>query len=60
MHSVSNTRIIDQIDNVVLVDFRREPDPPAPRFPGASGVRPLDCPQASTGIGGFGPERQFC
>jgi hypothetical protein len=25
--------------NVVRVDFRREPDPPAPRFPGAAAMR---------------------
>ena len=25
--------------NVVRVDFRHEPDPPAPKFPGASALR---------------------
>jgi hypothetical protein len=25
--------------NVLRVNFRREPDPPAPRFPGAAGLR---------------------
>ena len=25
--------------NVVRVDFRREPDPPAPKFPGARALR---------------------
>jgi hypothetical protein len=28
-------------DNVVRVDFAREPDPPAPKFPGANGLRPV-------------------
>ena len=31
--------IIARENNVVLVDFRREPDPPAPRFPGAGALR---------------------
>jgi hypothetical protein len=32
--------VIAREDNVVLVDFRR-PDPPAPVFPGAGGLRAL-------------------
>ena len=28
-------------DNVLWVDFRRDPDPPAPRFPGAGGLREI-------------------
>jgi hypothetical protein len=31
--------IIGRNDNVLLVDFTRGPEPPAPRFPGASGLR---------------------
>lgn len=31
--------IIARDDNVVLVDFRHEPDPPAPTFPGAGALR---------------------
>jgi hypothetical protein len=34
-----NGRVIGREDNIVLVDFSREPNPPAPRFPGASGLR---------------------
>jgi hypothetical protein len=34
-----NGRVIGREDNIVLVDFGREPNPPAPRFPGASGLR---------------------
>jgi hypothetical protein len=39
-------RVIARDDNVLLVDFGRGPQPPAPRFPGASGLRatrPEDC-----------------
>jgi hypothetical protein len=32
--------VIARESNVVRVDFARRPDPPAPRFPGASGLRP--------------------
>jgi hypothetical protein len=32
-------RVIGREHNVVRVDFRREPDPPAPTFPGANGLR---------------------
>jgi hypothetical protein len=31
--------VIAREDNVVRVDFSREPDPPAPRFPGAAALR---------------------
>ena len=31
--------VIARERNVVRVDFRREPDPPAPKFPGASALR---------------------
>jgi hypothetical protein len=33
--------VIGREDNVVRVDFTRKPDPPAPLFPGASGLRPI-------------------
>ena len=33
--------VIRRESNVLEVDFSREPDPPAPRFPGASGQREL-------------------
>jgi hypothetical protein len=33
--------VIRRENNVLEVDFSREPDPPAPRFPGASGLRKL-------------------
>ena len=31
--------IIARQRNVVRVDFRREPEPPSPRFPGAAALR---------------------
>jgi len=31
--------VIARESNVVRVDFHREPEPPAPRFPGASALR---------------------
>jgi hypothetical protein len=31
--------VIARERNVVRVDFRREPDPPAPKFPGACALR---------------------
>jgi hypothetical protein len=38
---MGNGHVIDLKGNVVRVDFRCEPDPPAPKFPGANGLRPL-------------------
>ncbi len=39
MLSVIKDRVIGRNGNIVVVDFGREPNPPAPRFPGASGLR---------------------
>lgn len=33
--------VIGRENNVVRVDFSRDPDPPAPKFPGASGLREI-------------------
>jgi hypothetical protein len=38
-------RVIGRDRNVVLVDFGRQPEPPAPRFPGAVGRRAI-CDEA--------------
>lgn len=35
----ANRRILWREANVVRVDFHKEPDPPAPRFPGAGALR---------------------
>jgi hypothetical protein len=35
----SNACVIGRNDNVLVVDFTRGPDPPAPRFPGANALR---------------------
>ena len=37
----NNRYVLRRDNNVLQVDFSREPDPPAPRFPGASGLRGL-------------------
>ncbi len=42
MLSVIDRRVIARESNVVRVDFSREPDPPAPCFPGANGLRLSD------------------
>jgi hypothetical protein len=42
MLSVIDRHVIARESNVVRVDFSREPDPPAPRFPGANGLRLSD------------------
>jgi len=41
MQTVTSDRVIARADNVVLVDFSRKPEPPAPRFPGARGLREI-------------------
>lgn len=42
-----NRFVISRENNVVRVDFSRDPDPPTPRFPGASGVREIGYESAS-------------
>ena len=42
MLSVVDRHVIARESNVVRVDFSRDPDPPAPRFPGANGLRVSD------------------
>ena len=44
--------VIARDRNVLRVDFRRDPDPPAPRFPGAGALR--RCPQAEA-VDAFAP-----
>ena len=39
MMRVIDRHVIARENNVVRVDFSREPDPPAPCFPGANGLR---------------------
>jgi hypothetical protein len=57
--SVVDRYVVDRQDNVFLVDFGHEPDPPPPPFPGAGSLRfatefseasdalPLDCTKIS-------------
>ena len=42
MLSVVDRHVIARESNIVRVDFSRDPDPPAPRFPGANGLRVND------------------
>lgn len=42
--------VIAREDNVVRVDFRREPDPPAPQFPGAAALRNRNAPPVRSGL----------
>jgi hypothetical protein len=39
MQRTSGRFIISRENNVLRVDFSRDPDPPAPTFPGAVGLR---------------------
>ena len=39
MLNIVDRHVIARESNVVRVDFRRDPDPPAPFFPGAIGLR---------------------
>jgi hypothetical protein len=39
MGRTSGRFIISRENNVLRVDFSRDPDPPAPKFPGAAGLR---------------------
>jgi hypothetical protein len=41
MSLIKYGHIIGRENNVVRVDFARESDPPAPKFPGANGFRPV-------------------
>jgi hypothetical protein len=36
---LANRYVVARENNVLLVDFRRKPDQPAPRFPGAGALR---------------------
>jgi len=39
MQRRSGRFVISRENNVLRVDFSRDPDPPAPKFPGAGGLR---------------------
>ena len=41
MSLINYRHIIGREHNIVRVDFARESDPPAPKFPGANGLRPV-------------------
>ncbi len=33
-------RVIEREQNILRVDFRKEPEPPTPKFPGTGALRP--------------------
>ena len=41
MQSKTGRFVIGREDNVLRVDFSRDPDPPVPRFPGGCGLREI-------------------
>ena len=47
MLTLINNRVIGREGNIVLVDFSQKPHPPAPRFPGANGLREQSCEEIS-------------
>jgi hypothetical protein len=55
MNLIKYGHILGRENNVVRVNFGRESDPPAPKFPGANGLRPVkreECePQCMASIG---------
>jgi hypothetical protein len=45
MYRTTPSYVVERESNIVRVDFRREPDPPAPKFPGAGTMRELPTDQ---------------
>ena len=39
--AVRHSHIVARENNILRVDFSRDPDPPAPKFPGAAGLREI-------------------
>jgi hypothetical protein len=50
MLTAIDNRVIGRNGNIVLVDFSRGPPPPAPRFPGASGLREPSCADSNMSL----------
>lgn len=48
MSLINYRYIIGREHNIVRVDFARESDPPAPKFPGANGLRPVKKEESET------------
>ena len=38
MYRAHSVYVVERASNIVRVDFGREPDPPAPKFPGAGAL----------------------
>jgi hypothetical protein len=37
----ARSRVVERENNILRVDFRHEPDPPAPKFPGAGAMHEI-------------------
>jgi hypothetical protein len=57
MRRAAIRHVIGRDRNVVRVDFRRRPDPPAPRFPGAAALRRV-APEFVDACATVGPEKE--
>lgn len=51
MMSRNNRYVVCRENNVLRVDFSREPEPPAPHFPGAGGLREITSDDCQLGFG---------
>ena len=47
MYRARSAYVVERDSNIVRVDFRRKPDPPAPKFPGAGALH--EAPPMSDG-----------
>ena len=48
MYRAERSYVIERAGNIVRVDFGREPDPPAPKFPGAGALH--EAPMSETEV----------
>jgi hypothetical protein len=59
MRLATNLHVIGRQDNILLVDFSKRPEPPAPRFPGAAGLRAVG-PDEPASVFSRPPPRPVC
>ncbi len=60
MPSGIKERVLSREGNIVRVDFSHKPHPPAPRFPGASGLRERSDRDFDVHFESFAPSRARC
>jgi hypothetical protein len=58
MQPATKLYVIGRKDNVLLVDFSKRPEPPAPRFPGATGLRAAGCDELTGDLAPSSPQRR--